>query len=95
MAKASYRPSSSFNYSEKISPKKSNINPDEEITDEEDEIDISSINDQLKEHLFNFFSNLNENVDLINTHIPIQLLNKKSLLESFADLMCHVDQLIK
>lgn len=56
---------------------------------------MNPINDQLKEDLFNYFSNLNENTDLVNSQIPVQFLNKKSLLESYADLMCQVDQFIK
>lgn len=65
------------------------------MTDEENENFKNSISDHTKEHLFKFFSNLAENIDLTRTQIPIQLLNKKSLLESYADLFSQVDQLLK
>ncbi|RNA44934.1 oxysterol-binding -related 11, partial [Brachionus plicatilis] len=92
---SSYGSSSNAAYAERTSPKKSLINPDDEITDEENEIVKNLINDQVKENLFKFFSNLAENLDLTRTQIPVQLLNKKSLLESYANLMSQVDLLIK
>ena len=98
MYKVSFRNSASETKLEYVgnSPKKPLVNPDDEQTEDEDDlIQKNNDQDQDKNEILKFFSNLSEGIDLSKFSMPIGLFEKKSLLEIYADIMSHTDQLIK
>ncbi|CAF0729050.1 unnamed protein product [Brachionus calyciflorus] len=80
------------------SPRKSIVNPDDELTEDENELTKSKDQidpDRKKHDILKFFSNLTEGFDLTKKSMPISLFEKKSLLEMYADILSYPDYLIK
>ena len=79
-----------------------NINHDDEITDDEHYNDYSSggndnsiFDDDNKSLILHVLSNLKLGMDLTKITLPTFILDKRSLLELFADCMTHPDLFLK
>lgn len=72
------------------------VNPDDELTEDENVLEKKILDqEQDKNEILKFFTNLTEGIDLSKLNMPIYLFEKKSLLEVYADIMSNTDQLIK
>jgi hypothetical protein len=77
-----------------------NINHDDEITDDENYNDYSGnensiFDDDNKSLILHVLSNLKLGMDLTKITLPTFILDKRSLLELFADCMTHPDLFLR